>query len=282
MLCVDCAPGASGHRPASVRRNGPAGCLVDSAARRLPRPLHVRRLRDVGGLPGRSLHLRTVSLAVLFSRALRQLASQLVRPEAGGLAGVAAVLAGAADPADSRAVPLHVLLLSRRVLQSVLERSAVLHRRRAAEELLGRELVSARPAERSPLHAVHLGVRADDPRVRRVEGDVVRRSRRPDDVTFGIGVGTLVLIANVVLLGGYLFGCHSMRHVVGGCVDQLSRAPLGLPPTTASAASTAGTWSGPGPACSASASPISTSGCARWACGRTSGSFDAGVSDTRT
>src|SRR3981081_1537634 len=47
-------------------------------------------------------------------------------------------------------------------------------------------------------------------------------------VSFGIGVGTLVLAANTFLLGGYLFGCHSMRHVAGGCVDQLSRAPLGL------------------------------------------------------
>jgi hypothetical protein len=46
-------------------------------------------------------------------------------------------------------------------------------------------------------------------------------------VSFGVGVGTLLLAANVVLLGGYLFGCHSMRHVVGGCVDRLSRAPLG-------------------------------------------------------
>ena len=47
-------------------------------------------------------------------------------------------------------------------------------------------------------------------------------------VQFGVGVGTLVLTANVVLLSGYLFGCHSMRHVAGGCVDQLSRAPLGV------------------------------------------------------
>jgi hypothetical protein len=46
--------------------------------------------------------------------------------------------------------------------------------------------------------------------------------------SFGIGVGTLVLATNVVLLSGYLFGCHSMRHVIGGCVDQLSRAPLGV------------------------------------------------------
>jgi hypothetical protein len=45
---------------------------------------------------------------------------------------------------------------------------------------------------------------------------------------FGVGVGTLVLAANVVLLTGYLFGCHSLRHVVGGCRDELSRAPFGV------------------------------------------------------
>jgi hypothetical protein len=43
--------------------------------------------------------------------------------------------------------------------------------------------------------------------------------------TFGIGVGTLVLAANVTLLGCYTLGCHSMRHVAGGYLDQLSRAP---------------------------------------------------------
>jgi hypothetical protein len=47
-------------------------------------------------------------------------------------------------------------------------------------------------------------------------------------VSFGIGVGTLVLASNIVLLGGYLFGCHSLRHVTGGCADQLTRAPLGI------------------------------------------------------
>jgi hypothetical protein len=49
----------------------------------------------------------------------------------------------------------------------------------------------------------------------------------PGTVTFGIGVGTLVLATNVVLLSGYVFGCHSLRHFAGGCADQLSRAPLG-------------------------------------------------------
>jgi len=41
-------------------------------------------------------------------------------------------------------------------------------------------------------------------------------------VTFGVGVGTLVLAANVVLLGGYAFGCHSVRHLIGGRFDLLS------------------------------------------------------------
>jgi hypothetical protein len=44
--------------------------------------------------------------------------------------------------------------------------------------------------------------------------------------SFGIGVGTLVLITNVILLGGYTLGCHSLRHLVGGYLDQLSRAPV--------------------------------------------------------
>src|ERR1700682_4461652 len=42
--------------------------------------------------------------------------------------------------------------------------------------------------------------------------------------SFGIGVGTLVLAINVVLLGGYTFGCHSLRHLIGGFCDQLSRS----------------------------------------------------------
>ncbi len=43
---------------------------------------------------------------------------------------------------------------------------------------------------------------------------------------FGLGVGTLVLMANVTLLGSYALGCHSMRHIVGGYRDRLARTPL--------------------------------------------------------
>jgi hypothetical protein len=44
---------------------------------------------------------------------------------------------------------------------------------------------------------------------------------------FGMSVGTLVLAANVVLLGLYTFSCHSLRHLVGGGVDCFSCAALG-------------------------------------------------------
>jgi hypothetical protein len=43
---------------------------------------------------------------------------------------------------------------------------------------------------------------------------------------FGIGLGTLILAANVVLLGGYTLGCHSFRHLVGGVLDRISERPL--------------------------------------------------------
>jgi hypothetical protein len=43
--------------------------------------------------------------------------------------------------------------------------------------------------------------------------------------SFGMGVGTLVLTANVVCLAGYTFGCHSMRHILGGFRNQFSKKP---------------------------------------------------------
>jgi hypothetical protein len=46
------------------------------------------------------------------------------------------------------------------------------------------------------------------------------------DGRFGIGVGTLVLAANVVLLSGYTLGCHSLRHLAGGVSDALAGRPV--------------------------------------------------------
>ncbi|MGA8594908.1 MAG: hypothetical protein WB676_09215 [Bryobacteraceae bacterium] len=43
---------------------------------------------------------------------------------------------------------------------------------------------------------------------------------------FGIGVGTLVLAVNLVLLACYTFGCHSLRHLAGGRADEISKLPV--------------------------------------------------------
>jgi hypothetical protein len=43
---------------------------------------------------------------------------------------------------------------------------------------------------------------------------------------FGIGLGTIVLAVNVVLLSGYTLGCHVMRHVAGGSHDEVSKHPI--------------------------------------------------------
>jgi hypothetical protein len=45
-------------------------------------------------------------------------------------------------------------------------------------------------------------------------------------VEFGIGVGTLVLAVNVVLLSSYTLGCHSIRHLVGGVSDEVSKSAV--------------------------------------------------------
>jgi hypothetical protein len=44
--------------------------------------------------------------------------------------------------------------------------------------------------------------------------------------SFGIGMGTLVLTLNVIFLAGYTFGCHSLRHLIGGFRDRLSGSPV--------------------------------------------------------
>src|SRR5262245_28194350 len=39
--------------------------------------------------------------------------------------------------------------------------------------------------------------------------------------TFGIGLGTVILAANVVLLSCYTLGCHVTRYLVGGLYDEV-------------------------------------------------------------
>ncbi len=45
----------------------------------------------------------------------------------------------------------------------------------------------------------------------------------------GVGVGSIVLLANVVLLTLYTFSCHSLRHLAGGKLDCFSCAAFGHP-----------------------------------------------------
>jgi len=52
----------------------------------------------------------------------------------------------------------------------------------------------------------------------------------PDAATggerFGIGLGTIILAVNVVLLSSYTLGCHVVRHLVGGLHDEVSKHPI--------------------------------------------------------
>jgi hypothetical protein len=51
------------------------------------------------------------------------------------------------------------------------------------------------------------------------------------DGKFGVGVGSIVLTLNVVLIAAYTFGCHSFRHLVGGrkdCMSNCGKSTLAL------------------------------------------------------
>jgi hypothetical protein len=55
--------------------------------------------------------------------------------------------------------------------------------------------------------------------------DVAQAFRGPDG-NFGIGLGSLIMLANVILLWGYTLGCHSCRHITGGRLKHFSEHPL--------------------------------------------------------
>ncbi|MEQ1875883.1 MAG: succinate dehydrogenase [Bdellovibrionia bacterium] len=44
--------------------------------------------------------------------------------------------------------------------------------------------------------------------------------------TFGLAAGSVIITINFLLLSSYLFSCHSLRHVIGGYLNQLSRKPV--------------------------------------------------------
>ena len=55
--------------------------------------------------------------------------------------------------------------------------------------------------------------------------DAAQAFRGPDG-NFGIGLGSLILLGNVILLWCYALGCHSFRHITAGRLKNFSRHPV--------------------------------------------------------
>ncbi|HEY1619875.1 MAG TPA: hypothetical protein VGG25_19790 [Streptosporangiaceae bacterium] len=54
--------------------------------------------------------------------------------------------------------------------------------------------------------------------------DVIQAFRGPNG-SFGFGLGTLIMLINVVLLWGYSLSCHTCRHITGGRLKNFSKHP---------------------------------------------------------
>ena len=195
-------------------------------------------------------------------------------PKPGLVAGLAAVLAGAADPAVPGALPGHLLLLSRRVLQGVLGGPAAC--------TVGEPRKSYRGEASFPLilqnvHRYFLYVALLLPgraAARRVEGAVVHGRRRAR-TSFGIGVGH-ARARDQRRPARRLHARLPLDAARDRRVPRPAGAPPGAPPRLRllELPQPRRTCAGPGAACSPSPSPTSTSGSARWASGPTGGSSE--------
>src|ERR1700728_2509075 len=111
----DGARAASGTRSAAGTHDA-ARRMVDTACGGGDRAPVIRGLRHVGRVPKWPLPLWPLSLSVLFSGNFWRLAARMAGSQARVVARVAPFLAGAPDSAVPRAVPRHLLLLSRCLL----------------------------------------------------------------------------------------------------------------------------------------------------------------------
>ena len=142
-----------------------------------------------------------------------------------------AVLAGAAHPAVPRPLPLHLLLLPRRLLQGVLGRSRP--RARSASRVR-RTGVSSRFRWCSRTStATSCGSRSLF--LFLLSYDVWLALWFTDEATgatgFGIGLGTILLAVNVVLLSCYTLGCHVMRHMRAARMTRCRSTRSAIAPT---------------------------------------------------
>jgi hypothetical protein len=56
--------------------------------------------------------------------------------------------------------------------------------------------------------------------------DTVIAFRNADDEWFHMGLGTLIMVVNIVLIWLYTLSCHSCRHIVGGRLRHFSKHPV--------------------------------------------------------
>jgi hypothetical protein len=145
-------------------------------------------------------------------------------PEARMVAAAGAVFTGAADSAVPRPLQIHLLLLPRGLLQSVLGGSDFVYGRRAAKHLLGRKDVPAHPAERHRYLPIS---RASSCWCSPTTSGWRCGSQSATGQTdSGIGVGTLILAVNVVLPQQLHAGLSLHSHVVGGVKDEVSKSSV--------------------------------------------------------
>ena len=112
---------------AFIRGDDARGRLVDPAAARFYRIIDFHRPLHLGGVSGKRLFLRQLYLAVLFAGTVWQFTPQLAWTETGLVAALASIFAGTLYSLGTGGIPAHLLLLSWRLLQSVLGRSAGMH-----------------------------------------------------------------------------------------------------------------------------------------------------------
>ncbi len=55
--------------------------------------------------------------------------------------------------------------------------------------------------------------------------DMIQAFRGPNG-SFGIGLGSLIILANLILLWAYTLSCHSCRHITGGRLKHFSKHPV--------------------------------------------------------
>ena len=182
------------------------------------RALCFYNLFHMGSFSRRALFFRPLPVPLLFTGNFRRLPKAgLVRSRLGGRQRFCLV-ARTTHTLGSGRISVDLLLLSRRILQSVLGRPTFVQRRRATKILLGRTLLSLNHAKYTPLfpldctalspfgaHDVWKAMWFTDAATGEVPWDRSRNS----------GVS-----CQVFLLSGYTLGCHSLRHLVGGFMDQ--------------------------------------------------------------